>query len=314
MITQPPWPDSIRAGECERHEPLVRRVLGPNPSPYTFTGTQTWIIGAGADVAVIDPGPAGSGQSVGDPKDAYGAGHVEAILRAVGDARVTAILCTHTHRDHSPAAMPLKAATGAPIIGCAPLALSDDGPRADSAFDPDYAPDRVLADGDHVAGDGWTLAAVATPGHTSNHLCFALLETRALFTGDHVMKWSTSVVSPPDGNMADYMASLEKLYDRNDRIYYPAHGPAVTKPRQLVRGMLGHRKSREAQILRELAQGRRAIPELVAAMYKGLDPRLTGAAGRSVLAHLLDLDARGMVEQHGDHWQALSMARNGAAS
>jgi glyoxylase-like metal-dependent hydrolase (beta-lactamase superfamily II) len=308
MTAAPPtatWPDSIHAGECETHEPLVRRVLGPNPSPYTYTGTQTWIVGAGRDVAVIDPGPAGSGLSIGDPAphaDANGIGHVEAILRAVGDARIAAILCTHTHRDHSPAAAPLKAATGAPIIGCAPLALSDDGPRADSAFDPDYAPDRVLADGESVAGDGWTLTAVATPGHTSNHLCYALAESGALFTGDHVMAWSTSVVSPPDGDMAAYMASLDKLYARDDRVYYPAHGPAITNTRQLVRGMLGHRKSRERQILTELAKGPRAIPVMVAAMYKGLDPRLVGAAGRSVLAHLIDLDRRGLVRVEGENW------------
>lgn len=302
-----PWPDSIHAGEWEQHEPLVRRVLAPNPSPYTFTGTQTWIVGNGSDVAIIDPGPTGSGQSVGDPAspfnaDANGTGHVDAILRAVGDARITAILCTHTHRDHSPAAAPLKALTGAPIIGCAPLALKDDGPRADSAFDPDYAPDRILTDGETVSGDGWTLQAVATPGHTSNHLCFALRESGALFTGDHVMAWSTSVVSPPDGNMADYMASLSKLYERDDRVYYAAHGAAVTKPRQLVRGMLGHRKSREAQILRELAEGPRAIPTMVATMYKGLDPRLTGAAGRSVLAHLFDLEKREVVARDGEAW------------
>jgi len=301
-----PWPDSICAGETEQHEPLVRRVLAPNPSPYTFSGTQTWLVGAGEEIAVIDPGPTGSGKSIGDPGvvfgDAFGYGHVEAILRAVGDARVTAILCTHTHRDHSPAAAPLKAATGAPIIGCAPLALSDDGPRADSAFDPDYAPDRVLADGEQISGEGWTLTAVATPGHTSNHLCYALEESRALFTGDHVMAWSTSVVSPPDGDMAAYMASLTKLYQRSDRIYYPAHGPAVTKPQQLVRGMLGHRKQRERQILRELEKGPRDIPAMVAVMYKGLDPRLVGAAGRSVLAHLYDLRARAMVAGEDDLW------------
>lgn len=303
MSEDKPWPDTIRAGDCEQHEPLVRRVLAPNPSPYTFTGTQTWIVGAGRDVAVIDPGPAGSGLSVGDPGDINGAGHVEAILRAVAGHRVAAILCTHTHRDHSPAAAPLKEATGAPIIGCAPLALADDGPRADAAFDPDYAPDRVLADGERIAGDGWTIEAVATPGHTSNHLCYALLESGALFTGDHVMAWSTSVVSPPDGDMAAYMASLSKLYDRADRVYYPAHGPAVRKPRQLVRGMLGHRKQRERQILRELAQGARAIPDMVTQMYKGLDPRLTGAAGRSVLAHLLDLEQRGHVVREADSWR-----------
>lgn len=297
------WPDKIRAGECERHEPLVRRVLAPNPSPYTFTGTQTWLVGAGKDIAVIDPGPAGSGKSVGDPSDINGEGHVEAILATIGDTRVTAILCTHTHRDHSPAAAPLKAATGAPIIGCAPLALEDDGPRADAAFDPYYAPDHILQDGERVEGDGWTLEAVATPGHTSNHLCYALVETGALFTGDHVMKWSTSVVSPPDGDMGAYMESLQKLYDRDDRIYYPAHGPAVENPRQLVRGMVGHRRQRERQILTLLEKGEGHIPHMVTQMYKGLDPRLTGAAARSVLAHLIDLKNRGQVSGAGDDWQ-----------
>jgi glyoxylase-like metal-dependent hydrolase (beta-lactamase superfamily II) len=296
------WPDTIHAGETELHEPLVRRVLAPNPSPYTFTGTQTWLVGAGKEIAVIDPGPSGSGLSIGDPKDINGEGHVEAILRAVGDAKITAILCTHTHRDHSPAAAPLKAATGAPIIGCAPLALTDNGPRADSAFDPDYAPDRILTDGERISGEGWTLQAVTTPGHTSNHICYALIQTDALFTGDHVMKWSTSVVSPPDGDMAAYMASLQKLYDREDRIYYPAHGPAIEKPRQLVRGMIGHRRQREAQILRELGKASQPIPVLVEAMYKGLDSRLKGAAGRSVLAHLLDLENKSQVTQDGEQW------------
>jgi glyoxylase-like metal-dependent hydrolase (beta-lactamase superfamily II) len=297
------WPDSIQAGETEQHEPLVRRVLAPNPSPYTFTGTQTWLVGAGSEIAVIDPGPAGSGLSIGDPKDMNGEGHVEAIMRAVGDAKVTAILCTHTHRDHSPAAAPLKALTGAPIIGCAPLAIADDGPRADSAFDPDYAPDRILSDGEQISGEGWTIEAVATPGHTSNHLCFALLESGALFTGDHVMKWSTSVVSPPDGDMAAYMASLQKLYEREDRVYYPAHGPAVENPKQLVRGMIGHRRMRERQILGLLETGPQLIPDMVTEMYKGLDTRLKGAAGRSVLAHLVDLEKQGRVTLAGEAWQ-----------
>ncbi len=297
------WPDSIQAGEIEQHEPLVRRVLAPNASPYTYTGTQTWLVGAGKNVAVIDPGPAGSGLSMGDPKDINGEGHVDAILRTVAGQKVTAILCTHTHRDHSPAAAPLKAATGAPIIGCAPLVLTDTGPRSDSAFDPDYTPDRVLQEGEQVSGDGWTLEAVATPGHTSNHLCYALLESGALFTGDHVMKWSTSVVSPPDGDMRAYMASLQKLYDRDDRIYYPAHGPAIDKPKQLVRGMIGHRRMRERQIVDLLDTGALGIPGMVAAMYKGLDPRLVGAAGRSVLAHLLDLKQQGRVVEEGQIWE-----------
>lgn len=299
-----PWP----TGLVEQCEPLVRRVLAPNPSPYTFTGTQTYLVGAGSELAVIDPGPA-DGSIAGDPSpfkgaDTHGVGHVEAILAAAGEARIVAILCTHTHRDHSPAAAPLKAATGAQIIGCAPLSLSDDGPRADSAFDRSYAPDRVLRDGEQISGPDWTIEAVATPGHTSNHLCYSLVESGALFTGDHVMAWSTSVVSPPDGDMALYMQSLEKLHDRADKRLYPAHGPAVDKPRQLVRGMLGHRRQREAQILRLLGTGPHQIPAMVAAMYKGLDPRLTGAAGRSVLAHLIDLENRGRVRADGESWSA----------
>ena len=277
----------------ERIAPLVRRVLARNPSPFTYTGTQTYLVGDGADVAVIDPGPA-------DPE------HIEAILEAVGKARIAAICCTHTHRDHSPATVPLKALTGAPIIGCAPLTLDDDGPRADAAFDPDYRPDRVLADGETISGEGWTLEAVATPGHTSNHLCFALPETGAMFTGDHVMGWSTSVVSPPDGDMTAYLASLQKLYEREqDAIYFPAHGPAVEKPRQLVRGMIGHRRQRERQILRQIEAGRETIAEMVPLMYKGVDERLWPAAGRSVLAHLLDLERRNLVKRHEESWSLM---------
>lgn len=271
----------IPTGAAIQIEPLVARVLAANPSPFTFTGTQTWLVGT-RDLAVIDPGP--------DLPD-----HIDALIAAIDGRPVVAILCTHTHRDHSPAAAAIKAATGAPIIGCAALALSDSGPRADAAFDRDYAPDRVLGDGDQVSGDGWTLTAVATPGHTSNHLCFALEESGALFTGDHVMGWSTSVVAPPDGDMGAYMASLDKLLARQDRVYYPAHGPQVDRPQRLVRGMMGHRKQREGQILRLLEQQVGDIPAMVDKMYVGLDPRLTGAAGRSVLAHLIDLRQRGLV-------------------
>ncbi|WP_430387381.1 MBL fold metallo-hydrolase [Blastomonas fulva] len=282
-------PADLPTGLAETIEPLVRRVLAGNPSAFTYTGTQTYVVGTGTDVAVIDPGPA-------DPA------HIDAILATVGEARIAAIMCTHTHRDHSPAAAPLAERTGAAIIGCAPLMLSDDGPRSDEAFDTSYAPDRVLADGESVSGDGWTLQAVATPGHTSNHLCLALVESGALFTGDHVMGWSTSVISPPDGDMADYMASLAKLQERSDRVYYPAHGPAVENPAQLVRGMMGHRKQRERQVLRQLEGGPQAIPDMVPQMYKGIDSRLYGAAGRSVLAHLIDLENRRLVSRDGDLW------------
>jgi len=280
-----PWP----TGLAEQLEPLVRRVLAPNPSAFTFTGTETYVIGAGHAVAVIDPGP-------------DDAAHLDALLAAIGDAKVAAICCTHTHRDHSPAAAPLAARTHAPIIGCDVLALADDGPRADAAFDLTYAPDRVLRDGETLSGPDWTLTAVATPGHTSNHLCYALEESGALFTGDHVMGWSTSVVAPPDGDMAAYMASLDKLYGRTDRVYYPAHGAQVDKPQQLVRGMIGHRRQRERQILKLLEEGLSDIPAMVARMYKAVDQGLWPAAGRSVLAHLIDLEQRGMVSRVNEAW------------
>lgn len=280
--------DDAPTGEAMQLEPLVARVLAANPSPFTYTGTQTYLVGT-SDVAVIDPGP--------DLPE-----HINALIAAIAGRPVRAILCTHTHRDHSPASRPLATATGAPIIGCAPLALDDDGPRSDAAFDREYAPDRVLADGERVSGHGWTLEAVATPGHTSNHLCFALVESGALFTGDHIMGWSTSVVAPPDGDMGAYMASLDKLLARADLVYYPAHGPEVTTPQRLARGMMGHRKQREGQILRLLGQDVGMIPDMVDRMYVGLDPRLTGAAGRSVLAHLIDLQNRGLVKEENGQW------------
>ena len=281
-----PWP----TGTSVEVEPLVRRVLAPNPSPYTYTGTQTYIVGNAGDVAVIDPGP---------NEEA----HIEAILAGVGDAKLSAIMCTHTHRDHSPAAAPLSERTGAPVVGCAPLTLDYTGPRADAPFDKTYAPDRVLADGETMTGTGWTLRAVHTPGHTSNHLCFALEESGALFTGDHVMGWSTSVVVPPDGDMGDYMTSLERLGAREDRVYYPAHGDPVEKPRQLIRGMLGHRRQRENQILRLLGETARTVSAFIPAMYKGLDERLIPAAEMSVTAHLIDLERRGLVQRNGEIWQ-----------
>lgn len=276
-------------GKVERLSPLVRRVLAHNPSAFTYTGTGTYIVGHG-EVAVIDPGP-------NDPA------HLQALTEALAGDTVSHIVVTHTHRDHSPAAVPLRAATGAPVVGCAPLALAEHGPKVEEGFDPTYAPDRVLADGEAVAGPGWTLTALHTPGHTSNHLCFALEEEKALFTGDHVMGWSTTVVTPPDGDMAAYIASLRKLLDRDDALYYPTHGAAVTEPKRLVRGLITHRKQREGQILRLLGEGPKPIPTMVAAMYANVAPVLHPAAGRSVLAHLIDLHARGLVAVEGDEWR-----------
>jgi len=283
--------DDFPTGQTMRLTPLVRRILAPNPSPFTYSGTQTYVVGNG-DVAVIDPGP-------DDPV------HVQAILDAVRAERVVAICCTHTHRDHSPAAAPLRDATSAPVIGCAPLVLDDSGPRADAAFDRHYAPDRVLTDGEAITGTDWNLVAVATPGHTSNHLCLALPEEKALFTGDHVMGWSTSVVSPPDGDMAAYMKSLALLMEREDIVYYPAHGDPVERPQRFVRGLIGHRKQREGQILRLLKGGTGEIPVMVEQMYKGIDPRLYPAAGRSVLAHLIDMRDRGVVREAEQSWQLI---------
>jgi len=275
-------------GLVERLSPRVRRVLAHNPSPFTFTGTGTYIVGNGT-VAVIDPGP-------------DDAAHLAALLAAIGDETVGHILVTHTHRDHSPAAVPLKAATGAPVVGCAPIVASEHGPKVEEGFDRSYAPDRVMGDGERVEGPDWTLTAIHTPGHTSNHLCFALGEEKALFSGDHVMGWSTTVVTPPDGDMAAYMASLRKLLDLDHEIYFPTHGPAVTEPKRLVRGLITHRKQREGQILKLLADGPKPVPALVAVMYANVAPVLHPAAGRSVLAHLIDLQARGLVSAHDDRW------------
>ena len=276
--------------KLEQLEPGIGRVLAHNPSAFTYFGTQTYLLGT-AEVAVVDPGP--------DLPE-----HLEALEAAIAGRPVAAIMCTHTHRDHSPAARPLAEATGAAIIGCAPLALETVGPRADASFDGDYRADRELADGEAIAVDGQPVTAVATPGHTSNHLCFAYGD--ALFTGDHVMGWSTTVVVPPDGDMAAYMASLDKLRQRDDRIYYPAHGPPVTNPQQYVRGLIGHRMQREKQILKLVAEQPRTIPDIVANAYPALDPRLVPAAGGSVFAHLLDLEKRALVEREGDSWTAAS--------
>ena len=269
-------------GKVERLSPLVRRVLARNPSAFTYTGTGTYLIGNGT-IAVIDPGP-------------DDAAHIKALIEAVSGEMVSHIVITHTHKDHSPAAPALSAATGAPIVGCAPIRVDDDsGPKVEAGFDQTYAPDRVLMNAERVSGPDWTLEAVFTPGHTSNHLCYALPEEKALFSGDHVMGWSTTVVAPPDGEMAAYVASLRLLLERDETIYYPTHGDPVKDPSRFVRGLIGHRKQREGQILRQLADGPKLIPVMVAVMYAGVSPALHPAAGRSVLAHLIEMESRGQV-------------------
>ncbi len=267
--------------------PMIRRMVAPNPGPMTFTGTCTYVVGRGT-VAIIDPGP-------------DSATHIENLLAALAGETVSQILITHTHRDHCGAAAALKEATSAQLIGCAPYAVAAkpspavDERGRDSGHELAYAPDAVLREGEVVKVGELSLDVVATPGHTGNHLCFALRAERALFSGDHVMAWSTSVVIPPDGAMADYMASLEKLQQRDDAIYWPGHGGPVRAPQNYLTALIRHRRLREASILTALGQGAMTIPELVAAIYRGLDPRLQGAARLSVLAHLEDLSARGLV-------------------
>ncbi len=272
------------AGEVVQISPLVRRLVCGNGGPFTFTGTCTYLIGRG-DVTVLDPGPAD-------------AGHVEAIVRALPGERVAAILVSHTHADHSPAAALLQARTSAPIYGCAQHVAARDlhaGEinRLEASADKTYRPDHILQHGEALNIGGVTLEAVATPGHTMNHLCFALQEENTLFSGDHVMAWSTTIVAPPDGSMGAYMASLELLRGRAEQIYWPGHGGPVNEPQRFVRALLHHRRQREAAILQRLKQGDSSITQIVEKLYAGLDPRLKGAAGLSVFAHLEELIARG---------------------
>ena len=259
----------------------VRQIVAPNPSPFTFTGTCVYVVGAG-EVAVIDPGPA-------DPA------HLDALLAAIPDERVARIVVTHSHRDHAAGAALLKQRTGAPIVGAPAHIVADGKPtRSDASHAADYAPDEALADGARVAGRGFTLEAIATPGHAANHLSFALIEENALFSGDHVMAWSTSVIAPPDGSMRAYLASLEKVARRSESIYWPGHGGPVREPQRYVRGLIVHRRQREAAILARLAAGEASVAEIVAQVYPGLAPALTGAASLSTLAHLEDLTERGL--------------------
>jgi len=267
--------------------PRIRRLLADNPGPFTFKGTSVAVVGRG-NVAVIDPGP-------DDPA------HQEALRQALEGETVTHILVTHTHRDHSPAARVLKAWTGAPTYGFGPhgAGKAEEGIVVEEGGDSDFVPDIRLRDGDVIAGDGFTLECVYTPGHTSNHMCYALREEKALFCGDHVMGWSTTVVAPPDGDMGDYLASLRKLLARDDSVYWPAHGGPIRDPKSFVGSYLAHRLEREAQIVAALRDGVTSIPEMVERVYVGLDPWLRPAAGLSVLAHLQLLLKQGRVGADG---------------
>ncbi len=270
--------------------PGVRAVAANNPGPFTFKGTVSYIIGRGK-VAILDPGP--------DDDD-----HVAALLDAVRGETVTHIFVTHTHRDHSPAVPKIKAATGATVFAQGPHVLArplhtGETRRLDASADMDFHPDKALADGAVVAGDGWTIEALTTPGHTANHMAFALREADLIFSGDHVMAWSTTIVAPPDGAMSDYMASLHKLARRTEPVYLPGHGAPVRDAPRFVRQLIAHRAGREASILHRLGKGAADIPTIVKAVYIGLDPRLAGAAALSTLAHLEELCARGAVVTDG---------------
>ena len=280
----------LAPGQAEEVAPGVRRLLANNPGPFTFKGTVSYIVGRGK-VALIDPGP-------DDPA------HIDALLKTVRDETVTHIFVTHTHRDHSPARpgsrqrparRPMPKVRTAPRGRC--ISATPSGGKRSA--DRDFAPDVALKDGEVVAGQGWSIEAIATPGHTANHMAFGLRGTDLLFSGDHVMAWSTTVVAPPDGAMTDYMASLEKLSRRAEQTYLPGHGGIVKNAPRFTAQLIRHREGREASILQRLANGPADIPSLVRAIYTGIDPRLVGGAGLSVLAHLEDLVARGVVATDG---------------
>lgn len=272
-------------GRCDEVSPLIRRVVANNPGPFTYLGTGTYIVGR-SEVAVIDPGP--------DLPD-----HLGAILAAVAGERVSHILVTHHHSDHSPLARALAAATGAPVFGCAVATKSLEGEvKLEAGYD-DFTPDISVCGGAVIEGAGWTIEAVPTPGHTSNHICYALREENALFSGDHIMGWSTTVITPPDGDMGAYMASLERVRSREFATLWPTHGPPITKVTPFIDAYAEHRRERERQIVAELAAGETRIKAMVPRLYAAVDPRLWPAAAHSVLAHVLELVRTGRVESEG---------------
>ena len=275
-------------GACDQVSPLIRRVVANNPGPFTFKGTGTYIVGKG-EVAVIDPGP--------DLPD-----HLAAILSAVEGERITAILITHHHSDHSPLAGPLKAATGATIYGCAVTDHVEDeagAPRMEAGHDLDFHPDVSLCGGGGVSGPGWTVEAIPTPGHTSNHICYALKEENCLFSGDHIMGWSTTVITPPDGDMTDYLESLETVKARGFTTLWPTHGPPILKVAPFIDAYIAHRQERMDQILLALSNGPGRIRDLVPKLYSDVDARLHPAAARSMLAAIIHLERGGDIEVGG---------------
>ena len=275
-------------GACDQVSPLIRRVVANNPGPFTFKGTGTYIVGRG-QVAVIDPGP--------DLPD-----HLAAILAAVEGERVTAIAITHHHADHSPLAGPLKAATGAPIYGCAVAGHEEEDTgevKMEAGHDHAFRPDVSLCAGGEIKGPGWTMLAIPTPGHTSNHLCYALKEENALFSGDHIMGWSTTVITPPDGDMTDYLESLATIQALNFTTLWPTHGPPIRQVTPFIDAYIAHRQERIDQILLALSQGPTTIRDLVPRLYADVDARLHPAAARSMLAAILHLERRGDIETSG---------------
>jgi glyoxylase-like metal-dependent hydrolase (beta-lactamase superfamily II) len=281
-------------GVAQRLSLRIERLLAHNPSPFTFRGTGVYLVGDDKQVAVIDPGP-------DDPE------HIKSLIAAIGARKVDHILITHTHRDHSPAAAVLKQVTGAKTYGFGPHARHDGD--VEEGGDHSFMPDILVRDGDAIAGDAYHFQCVFTPGHTSNHVCYALEEENALFTGDHVMGWSTTVIAPPDGNMGDYMQSLEKVIARKDRILYPTHGSPILKPGRFLRAYLSHRKMRETQIVHAIKRGQNTVPLLVETLYAGLKPGLLRAARLTVGAHLLHMAGDGRVRALPDGRYELSMAR-----
>ncbi len=278
-------------GKAVTVAPGVQRITCGNASPFTFTGTNSYIVGSGSTVAMIDPGPENEA-------------HFDALMTALGDRKLSHIFVSHTHRDHSPLAARVKGATGAltvaegPHRAARPLHAGEVNPFAESA-DTDFMPDIALADGAAIEGDGWSLSAIHTPGHTANHSAFALDNTGILFSADHVMAWATTIVAPPDGSMGDFMTSVEKLLGRDDRIFFPGHGGPVTEPQSFLRGLRTHRRMRERAILERIRGGDRLIADMVKVIYARTDIRLHGAAALSVLAHLEDLVEKGMVTTDG---------------